>query len=249
MDWLTIAANVSQLLGVAWAIFFGGKALKEVIQGLQKRQPLHVSSSFVSNLLSAGILLMLVLIFIWLVGNPLLGIPSRLASSPSTSSSQASSNSGGNHTSTDRSTPATSPTPAQPVQVEEETLPENITLKCDGCSDPVVLTITSIRVEPQKNRMVWSITLYNNSQSSAYCYFDQFYLQNSLNEDQIYDSTGDIRDINTCMTLDPLQANETRNSTVTFSFVPYKAVPYTLMAKLITPESQDIIFNPVNIKF
>ena len=67
-------------------------------------------------------------------------------------------------------------TPTEPIPASTETLPESITLKCD-CTDPVVVTITKIVVEPPQNRMIWTLTFYNNSQLNTYVDFTQFSLQ------------------------------------------------------------------------
>lgn len=107
------------------------------------------------------------------------------------------------------------------------TIPENIILECD-CSDPVVVTTTKIVIEPQKNRMNWSLKFYNNSQGSVYTGFDKFSLQKG---DQVHDPTEAAE-----QTYNPtgpvigsgldLKAGETRQEIViTFSFVPYQGMP------------------------
>jgi hypothetical protein len=44
-----------------------------------------------------------------------------------------------------------------------------------------------------------------------------------------------------------LQAGETKQVTLTFSFVPYKDIPYTLSSQLAA--SSGVNFNPVVIQF
>ena len=139
-----------------------------------------------------------------------------------------------------------SPTPTQPVPSGPKTLPENIRLQCD-CSDPVVVTIAQIVIQPQPNRMLWSLTFYNNSQSSFGARLSQFSLQKGdqirypTTGEKTYDASGEGID-----TGEILQAGETKQITLTFSFVPYKDIPYTLesqLAEIATP------FNPEVIQF
>jgi hypothetical protein len=146
-------------------------------------------------------------------------------------------------------TPDLTATTAGLTLAPAETLPENITLKCD-CTDRVVVTITKIVVQPQQNRMVWSLTFYNNSQSDADAVFNQFSLQKGdqvnypTQGEQTYDATGG--GISTDV---PLQAGETKQAILTFSFVPYKAMPYTLSSEFQDYFIHTVIFNPVVIQF
>jgi hypothetical protein len=139
-------------------------------------------------------------------------------------------------------------TPTGLTLAPAETLPENITLKCD-CTDPVVVTIIKIVVEPPQNRMIWSLTFFNNSQSGADASFYQFSLQKGdqvnypTTGEQTYSATGG--GINTDVFL---QAGETKQATLTFSFVPYKDIPYTLSSELEVGFAP-VTFNPVVIQF
>ena len=147
------------------------------------------------------------------------------------------------------SSTATTATPTEPIPAPTETLPESITLKCD-CTDPVVVTITKIVVEPPQNRMIWTLTFYNNSQLNTYVDFTQFSLQKGdqvkypTQGEQTYSATGE--GINTDVTL---QAGETKQATLTFSFVPYKDMPYTLTSLLWGNNFNAVTFNPVIIQF
>lgn len=149
---------------------------------------------------------------------------------------------------TDTSTALTA-TPTEPIPAPTETLPESIALKCD-CTDPVVVTITKIVVEPPQNRMIWTLTFYNNSQLNTYVDFSQFSLQKGdqvkypTQGEQTYSATGE--GINTDVTL---QAGETKQATLTFSFVPYKDMPYTLTSVLLGNNFNAVTFNPVIIQF
>ena len=114
------------------------------------------------------------------------------------------------------------------------TLNENIRLSCD-CSDPVVATITKIAVEPANNRMIWSLTLFNGSPNGTYARFHQFYLEKG---DQVqYPTTGDQTTYDAMGggvdTSVSLQAGETKQIFLTFSYVPYKDTPYTLESELV----------------
>lgn len=130
-----------------------------------------------------------------------------------------------------------------------ETLLENITLKCD-CTDPVVVTITKIEIQPPQNRMIWSLTFFNNSQNSTDAVFNQFFLQKGdqvnypTQGEQTYTATGGGIDTNV-----PLQAGETKQATLTFSFVPYNNIPYTLSSELDGTGFAPVTFNPVVTHF
>lgn len=141
--------------------------------------------------------------------------------------------------------PTPSPTPtatamiiptatSAPILEIAKTLPENIRLACT-CSDRVVVTITQIVIQPDQNRMIWSITFSNTSQKSASAVFadSNFSLQKG---DQInnpapgelkYGATGSV--IGTFSGIN-LQAGETQQVTITFSFVPYTGIAYTLVS-------------------
>lgn len=142
-------------------------------------------------------------------------------------------------------------TPTELTLASSETLSENIRLTCD-CSDPVVVTITKIVVEPANNRMIWSLILFNSSPNSTYARFNHFYLEKG---DQVqypttggqttYDAMGGGIDTSVS-----LQAGETKQILLTFSFVPYKDTPYTLESELVLAYYvADDSFNPVVIQF
>ena len=142
-------------------------------------------------------------------------------------------------------------TPTELTLAPAETLSENIRLRCD-CSDPVVATITKIVVEPANNRMLWSLTLFNSSPNSTYARFQHFYLEKG---DQVqYPTTGDQttyqaegEGINNGV---GLQAGERKQIILTFSFVPYKDIPYTLESELSDSYlGTYATFNPVVIQF
>jgi type II secretory pathway pseudopilin PulG len=134
---------------------------------------------------------------------------------------------------------------------KDTTYNEKIRLSCD-CSDPVVVTITKIVAEPAHNRMVWSLTFYNNTLDRSDVLLEQFSLGK---EDQLggqtYVPTGAMLVGGRIVDDVILQANETKQATLTFSFVPYKAIPYTLESQLdVSGGTHNFIqFNPIVIKF
>jgi hypothetical protein len=182
------------------------------------------------------------------------GTPNQVATQPAnnnaTSTVTTASPTASTTTPTDlTATPDLTATAAGLTLAPAETLPENITLKCD-CTDPVVVTITKIVVEPPQNRMIWSLTFFNNSQSGTDASFYQFSLQKGdqvnypTTGEQTYSATGG--GINTDV---PLQAGETKHATLTFSFVPYKDIPYTLSSELGGMGINPVTFNPAVIHF
>ncbi|PWT91257.1 MAG: hypothetical protein C5B54_05640, partial [Acidobacteria bacterium] len=94
-----------------------------------------------------------------------------------------------------------------------------------------------------------SLTFFNNSQSGADASFYQFSLQKG---DQVsYPTTGEQTYVATGGGIDTnvlLQAGETKQATLTFSFVPYKDIPYTLSSELAVGFAP-VTFNPVVIQF
>ena len=129
---------------------------------------------------------------------------------------------------------ATEPVPTStPSLAGPETLQKNIRLKCD-CTDRVLVTITQIVIQPDQDRMLWSMTFFNNSQQAADAGFGDgnFYLQegDQINDpapgEQKYDATGPVIGFNAIT----LRAGETQQVTITFSFVPYTGISYTLVS-------------------
>jgi len=96
--------------------------------------------------------------------------------------------------------------------------------------------------------MIWTLTFYNNSQSFVESYFEQFTLQKGdqvhypTTGEQTYDASGEG-----IVTNVSLQAGETKQATLTFSFVPYKSIPYTLVSQLAA--NSNVTFNPAVIQF
>jgi hypothetical protein len=144
------------------------------------------------------------------------------------------------------------PTPTVLTFAPAGTIPENIALKCD-CSDPVLVTIASINIEPQQGRMIWSLTFFNNSQAETQPSFDECTLQRGnqvLNpapgEPQYHPTGGGITFYGTAVTL---FAGQSKQITDTFSFVPYTNTPYTLVAVLDRGDGIQIKFDPTIITF
>ncbi len=160
-------------------------------------------------------------------------------------------------TPTDTPTPTITPTPTStlaptPTELKlagPETLSVNITLHCD-CTDPVVATITKIVVEPAQNRMLWTISFYNNAQSRNSASFNVFHLQKGdqandpTTREQTYAATGTGIGVDNV----GLQAGETKPIILTFSYIPYKGISYTLTSELET-DYVTVKYNPVLINF
>lgn len=243
------------ILGYILGVVVGGISIYEFIQ--KKNPPGTVYASVAAAILIAS----LVLTFL----NPHSGISTGTPTPTPTSTVGLSALSSPSPTdTTPTSTALPSPTPtvtvspspaATPTLAPAETLNKNIKLSCN-CSDRVVATITKIVVQPDQNRMLWSMTFFNNSQKSADVGFGDggFYLQEG---DQInnpapgapeYDATGSVVGTFNGITL---QAGGTQQVIITFSFVPYTATPYTLITIMqMDCCAQEIAhFNPVLFSF
>lgn len=157
-----------------------------------------------------------------------------------------------------------SPTATMPLPTETPTLPpptapilafasdgtrgENVQLSCAPCSDPIIVTIASITVDSQRGNMVWSLTYYNDSQYGYDANLSPFYLTSNISTsqgaEQEYRATGsDLVGV-------PVSAGQTFHATATFSFVPYKGVEYTLVARLYGGGYfASVTFNPTTFTF
>jgi hypothetical protein len=99
----------------------------------------------------------------------------------------------------------------------------------------VLVTINQIVIQPDQNRMLWSLTFYNNSQNGAGASFadGNFYLQqgdqinNPAPGEPTYGATGPV--IGTFSGIG-LKAGETKQVMVTFSFLPYTNTTYTFVS-------------------
>lgn len=103
---------------------------------------------------------------------------------------------------------------------------ENITLKCN-CTDPITVTITQIDVEPQQGNMIWSLTLFNNSQKNYDVIFGNITLQQADQADVTFTPTGPL-----AQTGVRVDVGATIHSTLTFSFIPFRSIAYQLTSKL-----------------
>ena len=85
----------------------------------------------------------------------------------------------------------TSPFKPAPVQtVTAGTIKENLMLTCSVCDDPVHTTINSITIDTTNLRLIWTITLQNQSGAQQTDYFAQFSLQYPLGN--TYEGTGNL---------------------------------------------------------
>ena len=96
-------------------------------------------------------------------------------------------------------------------------------LTCSGCDDPVHTTINSITIDTTNLRLIWTITLHNESGAQQTDYFAQFSLQDPLGN--TYEGTGNL---NTDFFL---SAGQMVLKTEIFSFLPRPGVSYTLVAR------------------
>ena len=103
------------------------------------------------------------------------------------------------------------------------TIKENRMLTCGVCNDPVHTTINSITIDSTNLRLIWTITLQNQSGSQQTDYFAQFSLQDPLGN--TYEGTGNL---NTDFYVD---VGQTVFKTEIFSFLPRPSVSYVLTAR------------------
>ncbi|HEU5379434.1 MAG TPA: hypothetical protein VFV38_28760 [Ktedonobacteraceae bacterium] len=142
------------------------------------------------------------------------------------------------------------PTPTVATSVPDGSYQEHIRLSCK-CSDPVVVTITKITIQQAQNKMIWSLTFYNNSPNNTRNSFDQFYLEDGdqvqypTSGAQTYEAAGQA--VNTEVDVSP---GATQSIIITFSFVP-DTLPYTLISRLAPCAAfcNDIPFDPKVIQF
>ena len=117
----------------------------------------------------------------------------------------------------------TSPALTTPMILTPGTIKENRTLTCSVCNDPVHTTINSITIDTTNLRLIWTITLQNQSGAQQTDYFAQFSLQDPIGN--TYQGTGSL---NTDFFLN---AGQTGLQTEIFSFLPRPGVSYTLVAR------------------
>jgi hypothetical protein len=118
----------------------------------------------------------------------------------------------------------TSPFKPIPLQtVTPGTIKENLMLTCSVCNNPVQTTIDSITIDTTNLKLIWTITLQNQSGAQQTDYFAQFSLQDPLGN--TYEGTGNL---NTDFFL---SAGQMVFKTEIFSFLPRSGVSYTLVAR------------------
>jgi hypothetical protein len=146
-----------------------------------------------------------------------LAVPSLLKTSPSWST-------GLNQAGISPKQHTTSPfTPAPLQTLTAGTIQENKTLTCGVCNDPVHTTINAITIDPTNLRLIWMLTLQNQSGTQQTDYFAQFSLQDSLGH--TYEGTGELNaDFF-------LSAGQSVYKTEIFSFLPRPGISYTLIAR------------------
>lgn len=85
MDWLQVLANIAQIVGVIWALLFGGKAIADVIRGRRIGISFKVTPLVTLNILVAAIFVVLLGILVRPIFLPLPFFSSRTTPTPTTS--------------------------------------------------------------------------------------------------------------------------------------------------------------------
>jgi hypothetical protein len=119
---------------------------------------------------------------------------------------------------------ATSPFKPAPLQtLTPGTIKEKMTLTCGVCNDPLHTTINSITIDTTNLRLIWTITLKNQSGAQQIDYFAAFSLQDPLGN--TYEGTGELNSDFF------LSAGQMVFKTEIFSFLPRTGVSYILVAR------------------
>ena len=113
--------------------------------------------------------------------------------------------------------------PASLQTLTPGTIKENMTLTCGVCNDPVHTTIYAITIDTTHLRLIWTITLKNQSGAQQIDYFAEFSLQDPLGN--TYEGTGNLNSDFI------LSAGQMVFKTEIFSFLPRPGVSYTLVAR------------------
>ena len=134
---------------------------------------------------------------------------------------------------------ATAPLKTTPVRrLTPGTIKENRMLMCGVCNNPVHTTINSITIDSTNLRLIWTITLQNQSGAQQTDYFSEFSLQDPLGN--MYEGTGSL---NTDFFL---SAGQKALQTEIFSFLPRPGVSYTLVARFGV---SGITYDPLQFTF
>jgi hypothetical protein len=120
------------------------------------------------------------------------------------------------------------------ISAKDGKYPVSIRLTCTSCSDPILVTITSIDIQSQLNRMQWTITLENTGPDDESVVLSPFYLlegdqtgiTNPIPPSQGLEAKGGATENEVDLSKSgPSTAHAT--TILTFAFVP-SAMPYTL---------------------
>jgi hypothetical protein len=136
------------------------------------------------------------------------------------------------------STPAvqTSLTP-----VPDGVIQENITLTCNGCNDPIRVTINTVRVDSANGRMIWDNTLKDVTGSDFNYGISTYTLQDSTAQTPAIPAVF-------AQSSGSLVSNIPSNTQGVFAFVPSRNVTYILTVA-IGVIGITVTFNPVKITF
>ena len=111
-------------------------------------------------------------------------------------------------------------------------------LICGVCNNPVHTTINSITIDSTNLRLIWTITLQNQSGAQQIDYFAQFSLQDSLGN--TYEGTGELNSDFF------LSAGQMVSKTEIFSFLPRPGISYTLVARFGV---SGLTYDPLQLTF
>jgi hypothetical protein len=133
----------------------------------------------------------------------------------------------------------TAPLKTTPMRIlTPGTIKENRMLTCSVYNDPVHTIINAITIDTTNLRLIWTITLQNQSGTEQIDYFAEFSLQDPLGN--TYEGTGNL---NTDFFL---SSGQKVFKTEIFSFLPRQGVSYTLVARFGV---SGITYDPLQFTF
>ena len=141
---------------------------------------------------------------------------------------------------TSASTP--SPTPVASgslTPVSNGFIQKNITLACNGCNDPIRVTITTIQIDTAKGRMIWNTSLTDVNGSNSSYTIQEYALQDSVFRTNV-PAVLSQESMNGAFKQYDIQG--------IFAFVPFRNVIYTLTV-VIDFSGVLITFDPIRITF
>ncbi|SRR5260370_14059874 len=144
---------------------------------------------------------------------------------------------------TSASAPSSMSTVQPSAPVADGVIQENITLTCNGCNDPIRVTINTVQIDNANGRMIWDNTLKDVTGSNLGYSFNEYNLQANASQTQI-PATFSQANSN-------LVSNVPADIQGIFAFVPSHNVTYTLIVILgwSNGNPASTTFDPVKITF